>query len=171
VAAVDGGRAGPRHQVHLVLLEQGMHFLLPRTQNTDLCREDGILKAGKTAFGAGSTRQSVGSARHAVRDHCGPSTGIVIVRPDSDRAIWSGYSSKPWHVPDLQSRLAKARNEGSHPDVPHPAQHPVLAACFGIAQSLPTAILVLGSLTVLQNTKINRCAPADVATFLSAANI
>lgn len=55
-----------------------------------------------------------------------------------------------------QSRLAKARNEGSHPDVPHPAQHPFLSACFGIAQTLPTAILVLGSITVLQNTKINR---------------
>lgn len=41
--------------------------------------------------------------------------------------------------------------------MPHPAQHPVLAAAFGIAQSLPTAILVLGSLAVLQNTKINRC--------------
>lgn len=48
--------------------------------------------------------------------------------------------------------------------MPHPAQHPVLAAAFGIAQSLPTAILVLGSLTVLQNTKINRCACAGVAT-------
>lgn len=55
-----------------------------------------------------------------------------------------------------QSRLAKARNEGSHPDVPHPAQHPILSAAFGIAQTLPTAILVLSSITVLQNTKINR---------------
>lgn len=59
-----------------------------------------------------------------------------------------------------QARLAKARNEGSHADVPRPAQHPHLGALFGVAQSLPTALLVLGSITQLQNTRVNRCGVA-----------
>lgn len=44
MAAVDGGCAGPRHQVHLVLLEQGAH--LTRTHTT-LTHDAGIYKSDR----------------------------------------------------------------------------------------------------------------------------
>lgn len=39
MAAVDGGRAGPRHQVHLVLLEQGAPLIC--TQCDTSAQEEG----------------------------------------------------------------------------------------------------------------------------------
>ena len=80
--------------------------------------------------------------------------------PQDSHRLHNPGLSRPLHsVPTQQKQLAAARNEGKHADHSRPAQHPHLAALAGVVASAPTALLILGSITQLRNTKINQCAP------------
>ena len=55
-----------------------------------------------------------------------------------------------------KGQLEKARNERGG------AQHPHLAAAWGVAECLPVSVLVVASITQLQNTRINKHAPPSL---------